>query len=979
MNPRHVTSLALCLLFALPSPAADLWQTLDLRAFTNRTAVEKADADGLVPHGRQVFDGTLFQVDGFVQLGRHYTGAAQTATTGTSNITLTVGRAFAELHLLTALEGSAPESNAVTRVILNYEDGSTATLQLTFGDQVRRWDAALHKTERSLRDSSNAAIAWIGQPAQLAGSDRYARLFHAALNNPHPASSVKSLNIARAHTNCWPIIAGVTLASAEAPRLTNTVNLPASPFPDMRRRNGDPAVLTGIVRTREGKPVTNALIRAMAERGMSTAEYQASRLSGLTNISTRTDAGGRFELPALRDDRLYHVLVATPGDGNFLYPGADPKSEPLDIRLQKSVRVDVFSVHVKLVDESGAPVVGALIEPDGVSTGTSRSWGGYHGFPSYTASDAEGKFQLGRGDRFTAVQLSISAHGLATLKLWVDASNTLQTVTLNTGATVQGRVAKNGQPVTNVTVSVSGVDRSSDVYVGQFAATTDTNGVFTFEHVPVRTSFWLFGQMNSFKEHGALQPQQILTAAPGQTNDLGDLEVKPGLRLAGQIKTRRGELLPKDLRLSVSFEHGDSQSTKPDTNGNFEFRNLPSGLATVYQDQGRWRLSSVNRSLDTWGNRQLVGLFEQDKDDLLVVIESGEQTYGYNNNGGGQLPQADQARSRPLFGAEASGPIPITLAGQVVDHDTGQPVRAFTVVPGRKPPAVGGMVAPSMPLLQKLTGAFRKPQTPWNELPWWDNVRTETFSNGVFSVDYVPLTSTPMFRVEAPGYEPFISDPVPTKTTNLVIRLSTGSGPSGIVLLPDGKPAGGAQLWYAVTREQSSLFEWQINRYGNNDAGQRTTGADGRFAFPARSEGRRLFVSHTNGWADLDVTPDSTSLKLTLTPWAAVTGTLVSSNGAPMPGVPLHLTIPYDWNNGDPILNMQSASLTDTKGRFFFTNAPPIRLDLIREIPSGGGYMHGPQTWFICKPGITNDLGKVLYDSPPPPPFSEKVRKTLGL
>ena len=38
-----------------------------------------------------------------------------------------------------------------------------------------------------------------------------------------------------------------------------------------------------------------------------------------------------------------------------------------------------------------------------------------------------------------------------------------------------------------------------------------------------------------------------------------------------------------------------------------------------------------------------------------------------------------------------------------------------------------------------------------------------------------------------------------------------------------------------------------------------------------------------------------------------------------------------------------------------------------------------PYAWFICQPGITNYLGKVKYDSPPPPPFSEQVRKTLGL
>jgi hypothetical protein len=651
----------------------------------------------------------------------------------------------------------------------------------------------------------------------------------------------------------------------------------------------------------------------------------------------------------------------------------------LDIRLQPSVRTNAFSVRVKLVDEDGIPFVGALIEPEGVRTGTGGSWGGNQGFPSHTASDANGEFQLGRDEMFTSVQMSVTAPNFAPLKVWVDVSNALQTLVLNAGATVRGRVLKDGQPLTNVTIGVSGVDRSSEVYVGHFTTDTDANGVFTFEHLPARTSFWLFGKMDSLKAHGAIRPQQILTAATGLTNALADLEVKPGLRLAGQIKTRRGEPLPKDLRLTLGVDHWDSQSSKYDSNGNFEFTGLSAGLVQVQCYQNKWRLSSVNRSLDNWGNQQLVGLLEQDKDDLLVVIELGERNYSHNNEGG-QLPQADLARSRPLLGAETNGPIPIIVAGQVLDDETGKPVRMFTLVPGRKPPVMGGMATPNKPLLQKLTDTFRKPQTPWNELPWWDNLRVETCSNGVFSVDFMPLTSTPMFRVEAPGYEPFISDPMPTNTTNLVIRLSTGSGPNGVVLLPDGKPAAGAKLWYAVTREQSSLHQWELNRYGNQ-SGQKTTAADGRFAFPARSEGRKLFAAHTNGWAELEVDSDSKKLKLTLAPWAAVTGTLVGSNGVPMPGVPLHLTIPYDWNKGDPNVNLQGVSVTDAKGKFFFTNAPPGRLDLIREIPAGpgGGYMHGPQTWFICQPGITNDLGKVLYDSPPPQSFSEKVRQKLGL
>jgi hypothetical protein len=33
----------------------------------------------------------------------------------------------------------------------------------------------------------------------------------------------------------------------------------------------------------------------------------------------------------------------------------------------------------------------------------------------------------------------------------------------------------------------------------------------------------------------------------------------------------------------------------------------------------------------------------------------------------------------------------------------------------------------------------------------------------------------------------------------------------------------------------------------------------------------------------------------------------------------------------------------------------------------------------VAEPGITNDLGKVTYDEPPPPPALEQLRQRLGL
>ena len=50
-----------------------------------------------------------------------------------------------------------------------------------------------------------------------------------------------------------------------------------------------------------------------------------------------------------------------------------------------------------------------------------------------------------------------------------------------------------------------------------------------------------------------------------------------------------------------------------------------------------------------------MGLLEEDKTDLLLVIEKGEFQYSYDN-ANGQLPQQDWPQSRPIAGAEKTGP-----------------------------------------------------------------------------------------------------------------------------------------------------------------------------------------------------------------------------------------------------------------------------------------------------------------------------------
>lgn len=530
-----------------------------------------------------------------------------------------------------------------------------------------------------------------------------------------------------------------------------------------------------------------------------------------------------------------------------------------------------------------------------------------------------------------------------------------------------------------VSVGVSGKDRSSEVYAGHYETKAGTNGAFAFNHLPANTAWYFYGLIASLKPYGALRPTLVQTSADGETTDLGDIEVTPGLRLAGQVQTRHGEPQPKGIKVRVDYDTAwDSASAPVDDKGRFELDGLSKGQVEVSLDQRNWRPAGVNRSLDIWNPWQLTGLLEEDKDDLLLVIEKGEAHFFGGAMGNGQLPSQDWPQSRPIAGAEKSGPPPIVLAGRVVDDKTGEPIPRARVIPGYHPP-VSTMPRPAKPILNQVLEPFARKTVPWNERPFWWLARAEAVTNGNFLVEFIPLSSTPMLRAEAEGYQPCETPPIPTNTSSLVIRLKRGEGPSGIILLPNGQPAEGATIIYAASQEQFGLHGRALSTYGQRE-GQQTTGKDGKFSFPLRAYGQTLFAASPAGWAEEAVERGGEGLKLRLKPWAALAGTLMYSNNTPAAGVELGLTAPCDWQHGEPHINIQGKTITDAQGRFQFTNVPPRRVQVERIIPmSPGGWTYRMQTWLVAQPGITNDLGNVTYDEPPPLPVLEQLKQKLGL
>ena len=352
---------------------------------------------------------------------------------------------------------------------------------------------------------------------------------------------------------------------------------------------------------------------------------------------------GRFELDALESEL----------ESRFATPRRNP---PVAQAIARAVMPEPkrgVKVKGRVVGPDGRGVAGATLSPQLVVV---REKG--------LKTDAEGGFAFEVEEIFIDhFFLRVEAPGLASKMFQIDDTGDVRDpLKLGSGVVVTGRVIRDGRPVPGASMGLAqiGQGRTMDRFLGDLSTKTGPDGRFRFEHAFAEQDLTAFAQTGGFLNHGAVSPRTLRTGGDGATVDLGDLEVKPGRKLAGRVVFSDGKAIPPGTLVLVSA--GDSGGSlrapvDPPT-GRFEVLGLPEATVAVvvqFPDNPRswlppgYRISPTVQCLDPMNAYRVMGRLDRDVTDLTILFEPGPEPRMTLDPG--RLADFEEAKARTITGA----------------------------------------------------------------------------------------------------------------------------------------------------------------------------------------------------------------------------------------------------------------------------------------------------------------------------------------
>lgn len=257
---------------------------------------------------------------------------------------------------------------------------------------------------------------------------------------------------------------------------------------------------------------------------------------------------------------------------------------------------------------------------------------------------------------------------------------------------------------------------------------------------------------------------------------------------------------------------------------------------------------------------------------------------------------------------------PITFSGRVVDAETGEPIKRFTIRNGwqwASADRISFIEMSSPTRIRDDDGAFEKKL---------DGVHvsyppTTGFAVGIFADDYIPATSPLVYLGDS--IEPF------------EIRLRRGKPFEGRIVNGNGEAVRGAEIVWIGPGETAHVLNGQFeSRYVNSPSITDKTLTSGKFELPPSNDPGLIFAVHAEGYAVVASSNFNHGGDLTLLPWAKVQGVL---HGDETDTVMVQMRPLGDWDiEAKPPIQWNFWDASHTDGRFEFAHVPAIPFEVGR-------------------------------------------------
>jgi hypothetical protein len=144
-----------------------------------------------MPAGHQIIDDVRFNVAGLIELASAQDTARTNNPYPASVENIPMNRFCRQVHVLHGTTGNADDQTPVAKLVLHYGDGTTADLDIIYGEQVYDW---WFKGDGYPSLAGNTRVAWIGENKSAKRKGYHIRVFKTSFNNPKPDARIETID-----------------------------------------------------------------------------------------------------------------------------------------------------------------------------------------------------------------------------------------------------------------------------------------------------------------------------------------------------------------------------------------------------------------------------------------------------------------------------------------------------------------------------------------------------------------------------------------------------------------------------------------------------------------------------------------------------------------------------------------------------------------------------------------------------------------